>query len=95
MKKLTLTLLSGTLLFASATALAADPATSTSTKQIEHEQLNNPGHITDDCRAAENENKKDCQTGHEMSEEHKDNEKKVKEEGSMDNVTQKDSPGAN
>ena len=54
MKKLTLALLSSTLLFASAGAFAENPATSTSGMQAEKEQLNNPGHIIDDCRAAGN-----------------------------------------
>lgn len=90
MKKLTLALLSSTLLFASAGAFAENPATSTSGMQAEKEQLNNPGHIIDDCRAAGNENKKGCESGHEMRSEHKGDDKMLKKGGTTDDVVQKD-----
>lgn len=91
MKKLTLTLLSGTLLFASAGAFSENPATSTSTMQAEKEQLNNPGHIIDDCRAPGTEvNKEGCKAGHEMRKEHKGNEKMLEKGGTTDDVMQKD-----
>lgn len=90
MKKLTLALLSTTLLFASAGALAQNPANSSSTLQAEKEQLNNPGHIIDDCRAPGNEDKKGCESGHEMRKEHKGNEKMIEKGGTKDDVMQKD-----
>ncbi|NIY48317.1 hypothetical protein [Cedecea colo] len=90
MKKLTLALLSTTLLFASASALAQNPANSTSTLQAEKEQLNNPDHIIDDCRAPGNEDKKGCKSGHEMHKEHKGNEKMIEKGGTKDDVMQKD-----
>ncbi|RKQ40831.1 hypothetical protein [Enterobacter sp. R1(2018)] len=90
MKKLTLALLSGTFLFASAAAVAQNPANSTSTLQAEKEQLNNPNHIIDDCRAPGNADKKGCESGHEMRKEHKSNDKKVEQGGTKDDVMQKD-----
>lgn len=90
MKKLTLALLSTTLLFASASSLAQQPANSTSTLQAEKEQLNNPGHIIDDCRAPGNEDKKGCESGGETSKEHQGNEKMIEKGGTTDDVMQKD-----
>lgn len=90
MKKLTLAILSSTLLFASVGAFAENPATSTSGQQAEKEQLNNPGHIIDDCRAAGNENKKGCESGHQMRTEHKSDDKMLKHGATTDDVTHKD-----
>lgn len=96
MKKLTLALLSSTLLFASAGAFAENPATSTSGMQAEKEQLNNPGHIIDDCRAAGADVKKEgCETGHELRKEHKSDDKMLKKGGTTDDVTQKDTQKTN
>lgn len=90
MKKLTLALLSSALLFASATAMAENPATSTSGMQAEKEQLNNPGHIIDDCRAADGTKKAGCQTQKEMRKEHKGNVKMLEKGGTTDDVMHKD-----
>ncbi|OAT21956.1 hypothetical protein [Buttiauxella noackiae] len=90
MKKLTLSLMSGMFLFVSAGAFAENPATSTSGMQAEKEQLNNPGHIIDDCRAPGNVDKKGCEPGHEMRKEHKGNEKMLEKGGTTDDVMQKD-----
>ncbi|TNV17242.1 hypothetical protein FH968_18630 [Buttiauxella sp. B2] len=95
MKKLTFTLLFSTLLFASAGAFAENPATSTSGAQAEKEQLNNSGHIIDDCRVAGNEMKKGCETGHEMRKEHKSDDKMLKKGGNTDDVMQKDTQKSN
>lgn len=95
MKKLTLALLSSTFLFASVGAFAENPATSTSGAQAEKEQLNNPGHIIDDCRAAGNETKKGCESGNEMRKEHKSDDKMLKKDGTSDDVMQKDTQKTN
>lgn len=90
MKKLTLALLATPLMFAGFSAQAQNPANSTSTLQAEKEQLNNPGHVIDDCRAPGNEDKKGCESGGEMRKEHKGNEKTIREGGTTDDVMQKD-----
>ncbi|MEW7313761.1 hypothetical protein AB1E22_13855 [Buttiauxella gaviniae] len=91
MKKLTLALLSSTLLFASTGAFAENPASSTSGMQAEKEQLNNPDHIIDDCRAAGTDVKKEgCESGQELRKEHKSDDKMLKQGGTSDEVTQKD-----
>jgi hypothetical protein len=95
MKKLTLALLTSTLLLSSAGAFAENPATSTSGMQAEKEQLNNSGHIIDDCRAAGNEMKKGCESGHEMRKEHKSDDKMLKKGGTTDDVMQKDTQKTN
>jgi hypothetical protein len=95
MKKLTLALLTSTLLLASAGTFAENPATSTSGMQAEKEQLNNSGHIIDDCRAAGNEMKKGCESGHEMRKEHKSDDKMLKKGGTTDDVMQKDTQKTN
>ncbi|HEY3590714.1 MAG TPA: hypothetical protein VGL07_11635, partial [Buttiauxella sp.] len=63
--------------------------------QAEKEQLNNSGHIIDDCRAAGNEMKKGCESGHEMRKEHKSDDKMLKKGGTTDDVMQKDTQKTN
>ncbi|WP_435954979.1 hypothetical protein [Dryocola sp. BD626] len=95
MKKITLALLSGTFLFAAAGAMAQNPANSTSTMQAEKEQLNNPGHIIDDCRATEGQAKTDCKSAHEMKKEHKNDDKMLKQGDTKDDVEQQDTQKTN
>ncbi|MCT4704373.1 hypothetical protein MUA04_09145 [Enterobacteriaceae bacterium H11S18] len=90
MKKITSLFCTCTLLIASCAALAQNPAQSTSSQAEQKEQLKNPGHISDDCRAQENKNSKACLSGHEMREEHKTNEKMIQKGGTTDEVMQQD-----
>lgn len=78
-----------TLVFCSS-ALAENPASSTSEKQAEKEQLKNPDHIIDDCRAVSGAQVKEgCKTQAELKKHEMKNEAKMKSGTSMDDVTKK------
>lgn len=78
-----------TLVFCSS-ALAETPASSTSEKQAEKEQLKNPDHIIDDCRAVSGAQVKEgCKTQAELKKHEMKNEAKMKSGTSMDDVTKK------
>ncbi|HEM8822867.1 TPA: hypothetical protein U2R14_003487 [Raoultella planticola] len=78
-----------TLVFCSS-ALAENPASSTSEKQAEKEQLKNPDHIIDDCRAVCGAQVKEgCKTQAELKKHEMKNEAKMKSGTSMDDVTKK------
>ncbi|EOA1822967.1 TPA: hypothetical protein ACT3KR_003544 [Raoultella planticola] len=71
-------------------ALAENPASSTSEKQAEKEQLKNPDHIIDDCRAVSGAQVKEgCKTQAELKKHEMKNEAKMKSGTSMDDVTKK------
>lgn len=95
MKKITSLLFTCAILLTGTSAFAQNPAQSTSSKAEQKEQLSNPGHISDDCRANENKTDKECQSGQQMREEHKDNEKMIEKGGTSDEVMQKDATKSN
>ncbi|WP_434642159.1 hypothetical protein ACMYSK_09255 [Klebsiella sp. I138] len=78
-----------TLVFCSS-ALAENPASSTSEKQAEKEQLKNPDHIIDDCRAVNGAQVKEgCKTQAELKKHEMKNDTKMENGASMDDVTKK------
>lgn len=95
MKKLALALLSASMMLACNLAFAENPATSTSQMSAEKEQLKNPGHIIDDCRAADGSTKSGCMTQKEMRKDHKSNVKMLEKGGTTDDVMQKDTQKTN
>ncbi|HAT1610143.1 TPA: hypothetical protein I8Y22_001488 [Raoultella planticola] len=71
-------------------ALAQNPASSTSEKQAEKEQLKNPDHIIDDCRAVSGAQVKEgCKTQAELKKHEMKNDAKMESGASMDDVTKK------
>lgn len=95
MRKLAFALLCTSMMLGCNLALAENPATSTSQMAAEKEQLKNPGHIIDDCRAADGTQKPGCMTQQEMKKDHKGNVKMLEKGGTTDDVMQKDTKKSN
>lgn len=95
MRKLAQALLAASIMLGCNLAMAENPATSTSQMAVEKEQLKNPGHIIDDCRAADGSTKSGCMTQKEMKKDHKNNVKMLEKGGTTDDVMQKDTKKTN